>query len=126
VTVAGDATDGDPSAPRGSVAKLAANSYALVQGGDGSGDPGDGVVPLAAAHLEGATQVTLQGVLHSVNVAGSGAPTDQWYGAEPVIDRWLPQVLEAYRTSRGQRGAAARKAREGNPFAELARLLGRA
>lgn len=47
---------------------------------------GDGVVPLESAHLEGARQITLDGVFHSIN-----APT-AWYGSEGVVDAWLRKV----------------------------------
>lgn len=53
----------------------------------GRGDVvGDGVVPLESSHLEGAKQVTLDGVFHSIN-----AP-DAWYGSEGVVDSWLKKV----------------------------------
>lgn len=127
MTVAGDATDGDPLAPRGSAAQVAAGSYALVGGGNGAGTAGDGVVPLEAAHLAGANQVTLRGVVHSINAAGSGVPTDQWYGAEPAVDKWLPQVLAAYRTPAKRGGLPPSRAfGQGSPFGDqLARFLGR-
>ena len=31
----------------------------------------------------------LDGVLHSINEAGTTLPTDRWYGSEAVVDRWL-------------------------------------
>lgn len=49
---------------------------------------GDACVPLASAHLEGALQITLDGVYHSVDTP------DNWYGAEGVVDRWLESVVE--------------------------------
>jgi hypothetical protein len=53
----------------------------------GRGDVvGDGVVPLEAAHLEGAKQVNLKDVFHSINAPRA------WYGSEEVIDSWLRQV----------------------------------
>lgn len=53
-----------------------------------------GVVPLDWTQLEGSKQLKLEGVLHSINEAGTTIPTDRWYGSEGVIDRWLPAVLE--------------------------------
>ena len=55
----------------------------------GSAEPtiGDGIVSLAYAHLEGAKQLTLPGVFHSIN-----SPNDYWYGGEAVVDQWLPTV----------------------------------
>lgn len=54
---------------------------------------GDACVPLVYAHLEGAEQITLDGVFHSVD-----KPQD-WYGAEDVVDRWLGAVLKKSRLS---------------------------
>ncbi len=106
VTVGGDAIFGDKSraemtAPtradaayatrgEGSAARVAFNSYEMVCG---RGDvTGDGVVPLSYTQLEGATQLKLKGVLHSINEAGTTLPTERWYGSENVVDRWLPAV----------------------------------
>jgi len=84
VTVAGASVVGDEVAERGTPEKEGWISYARLVG---RGDvPGDGIVPLENAHLEGATQVTLQAAKHSI-----GTPC-QWYGADGVIDEWLPQV----------------------------------
>mmetsp|Transcript_37390 Transcript_37390/g.93960 ORF Transcript_37390/g.93960 Transcript_37390/m.93960 type:complete len:315 (-) Transcript_37390:256-1200(-) len=84
VTVAGAAVVGDGEAERGTPEKEGWISYRRLVG---RGDvPGDGIVPLENAHLEGATQVTLPAARHSI-----GTP-DEWYGAEGVIDTWLPQV----------------------------------
>ena len=55
----------------------------------GSSEPtiGDGIVSLAYAHLDGAKQLTLPNVYHSIN-----SPGDYWYGGEAVVDQWLPIV----------------------------------
>jgi hypothetical protein len=96
VTVASDVVVGNASAPSGSAAKLAHDSYSMVCG-DGDGALGDGVVPLASAHLEGANaQVTLR-CFHSINQAGTTLPTDDWYGAEGVVDQWLGAVATELR-----------------------------
>jgi pimeloyl-ACP methyl ester carboxylesterase len=76
----------------GSSARVAFTSYEAVCG---QGDvTGDGVVPLDWTVLEGARHVPLEGVLHSINEAGTTLPTNRWYGSEAVIDRWLPMALE--------------------------------
>jgi len=76
----------------GSVGRVAYTAYKSVCG---RGDVmGDGVVPLDWTQLDGARQIRLDGVLHSINEAGTTMPTDRWYGSEGVIDRWLPSVLE--------------------------------
>jgi len=64
---------------------FAYNSYEAVCG-DGT-TVGDGVVPVCSAHLDGAQQLDLDGVLHSIN-----AP-DNWYGSTGVIDRWHTPML---------------------------------
>lgn len=53
---------------------------------------GDACVPLQSAHLEGAEQITLEGVFHSID-----KPND-WYGAERVVDRWLSSVFRELRS----------------------------
>ena len=50
---------------------------------------GDAIVPVESAHLEGATQVTLEGVFHSPLGAGEGRP---WYGSDGVLDSWVEAV----------------------------------
>ena len=88
------ASSAAPSA-RGALGAAAAASYATVAGGDGDGVRGDGVVPLAAAHLEGATrQLTLTGAFHSINEPGTARPTAAWYGAEAEVDRWLGPLVD--------------------------------
>lgn len=76
----------------GSASRVAFTSYEAVAGEGAL--TGDGVVPLDWTQLEGARQVRLEGVLHSINEAGTTIPTDRWYGSENVVDRWLPAVLE--------------------------------
>jgi len=76
----------------GSASRVAYNSYEAVCGRGGV--LGDGVVPLDWTQLDGARQIRLEGVLHSINEAGTTLPTDRWYGSEGVIDRWLPVALE--------------------------------
>jgi hypothetical protein len=72
--------------------RVAFNSYVAVSG---KGDQiGDGVVPFDWTQLDGAKQIRLDDVVHSINEAGTTMPTDRWYGSETVIDRWLPTVLE--------------------------------
>lgn len=56
------------------------NSYKLTCG-EGL-QWGDGVVPLSAAHLEGATNLVLDDVFHSPR------PQGNWYGSEAVVEQW--------------------------------------
>ena len=53
---------------------------------DSASVAGDGIVPRASAHLEGANQIDLDGVYHSPIGKGSR----QWYG--DVVDVWLEHV----------------------------------
>ena len=76
----------------GSQARVAYTSYKAVCGNGFT--TGDGVVPLEWSELPGAKHLALDGVLHSINEAGTTLPTDRWYGSEGVIDRWLPTVLK--------------------------------
>ncbi|MGB3292038.1 MAG: lipase [Phormidesmis sp.] len=55
-------------------------SYQLT-GGDGS-VWGDGIVPVAAAHLAGAENLTIEAVFHSPR------PNRLWYGSETVVEKW--------------------------------------
>jgi pimeloyl-ACP methyl ester carboxylesterase len=92
VTVGSARIVGDEGAPAGSAQRTAFNSYRMVCG---EGDvAGDGIVPLSAAHLEGASQLTLD-CFHSIAKPGTAMPTADWYGAEPVIDEWLAEVAAA-------------------------------
>lgn len=72
-------------------------------------------MPLVYAHLEGAEQVTLDGVFHSVD------KPDDWYGSEAVVDRWLGTVAQELRTSGkdGGVGVAALSELLAAPFANL-------
>lgn len=59
---------------------LAYQSYQLT-GGQGAAW-GDGIVPIAAAHLEGAKNITLDRVRHSPRSGGL------WYGSAEVVRQW--------------------------------------
>jgi pimeloyl-ACP methyl ester carboxylesterase len=76
----------------GSEARVAYTSYEAVCGRGNV--TGDGVVPLEWTQLEGATQLQLAGVMHSINIAGTTLPSTTWYGAERVLDQWLPVALQ--------------------------------
>ncbi|MEM9090921.1 MAG: lipase [Cyanobacteria bacterium P01_F01_bin.53] len=56
------------------------NSYKLT-GGDGFAW-GDGIVPVSAAHLQGARNLTLEKVFHSPR------PKRLWYGSSDVVSEW--------------------------------------
>ena len=37
--------------------------------------------------------MTLPGVVHSINEAGTALPTERWYGSEAVVDLWLEPTM---------------------------------
>jgi len=61
------------------------NSYKIT-GGEGR-CWGDGITPIPAAHLEGATNVVLEEVYHSPQ------PGVQWYGTPAVVKQWSQHLL---------------------------------
>ncbi len=60
---------------------LAYNSYQLTCGRGNCW--GDGITSITAAHLTGATNITLEGVMHSPRSPGI------WYGSPEVRQAWL-------------------------------------
>jgi triacylglycerol esterase/lipase EstA (alpha/beta hydrolase family) len=60
---------------------LAYNSYKLTCGEGNAW--GDGITPIAAAHLEGAVNLVLDGVFHAPTSPG------KWYGSPEVVEEWI-------------------------------------
>lgn len=60
---------------------LAYNSYKLTCGEGNTW--GDGITPIIAAHLPGATNVVLEGVRHAPN------KSKMWYGSPKVVKEWM-------------------------------------
>ncbi|GLT36456.1 hypothetical protein SLA2020_108310 [Shorea laevis] len=52
---------------------------------------GDGVVPEVSAHLEGALNISLDGVYHSP--VGSDDVLRPWYGSPAVVEQWIHHLL---------------------------------
>ncbi|KAL0429354.1 UNVERIFIED_CONTAM: hypothetical protein Sradi_0561400 [Sesamum radiatum] len=52
---------------------------------------GDGVVPEMSAHLEGALNISLDGVYHSP--VGSDDGTRPWYGSPAIVEQWIHHLL---------------------------------
>lgn len=77
VCVAGKAIYGE----RRSEKWLAYNSYKLTCGEGNCW--GDGITPVESAHLQGAINLTLDGVLHSPRRIGT------WYGSSEVMQSWV-------------------------------------
>lgn len=64
---------------------LAFNSYKITVGVGKTW--GDGITPIEAAHLEGAENLTLDGVWHSPRSPG------KWYGSIEVISSWIDKLM---------------------------------
>ena len=64
---------------------LAYNSYQLTCGQGNCW--GDGITPIAAAHLEGATNLILKGVMHSPKSPGI------WYGSPEIKQAWISYLI---------------------------------
>lgn len=80
VCVAGKAIFGQRGWQHNWRTNLAYNSYELTCG---TGETwGDGITPVTAAHLEGATNLILEGVVHS-----PGTP-QPWYGTPTIVEQW--------------------------------------
>jgi hypothetical protein len=93
VTVAGSYTRGAASNDPDRRRRAAGEAYARVMGEAARQGEGDGLIPVAAAHLDGAIQLTLPGIVHAQAMR---AP---WYGDDPALDLWWPVALEAYRAA---------------------------
>ncbi|KAI0530590.1 hypothetical protein KFK09_000135 [Dendrobium nobile] len=52
---------------------------------------GDGVVPEISAHLDGALNISLDGVYHSP--VGSDDTLRPWYGSPSVVQKWINHLL---------------------------------
>ncbi|XVE90319.1 hypothetical protein DITRI_Ditri20bG0068000 [Diplodiscus trichospermus] len=52
---------------------------------------GDGVVPEVSAHLDGALNISLDGVYHSP--VGSDDESRPWYGSPAVVEQWIHHLL---------------------------------
>ena len=101
LTVGGQMQLAAPSWPAG---RFVAELFRMLVGEEAATD-GDGIVPISAAHLDGARQLNLLGIRHGV----IGSP---WYGDEEVIDAWWPTALGLWREALKIRGHDSREALE--------------
>lgn len=53
---------------------------------------GDGVVPEKSAHLEGALNLSFEGIYHSP--VGSDDLKRPWYGSPAIVEKWVHHLLE--------------------------------
>lgn len=86
---------GDPDRRRRGYGTL----YAMVGGEPARTGWGDGLIPETSLHLDGARQLTLEGVIHGQSMG------QRWYGSEPAIDSWWPAALEVWREALAARDA---------------------
>ena len=68
--------------------------------GDDAVRAGDGIVPFAAVHLDGAQQL-------SFNDARHGHIGSNWYGAARIVDRWWPAAVGLWEGALATRATVA-------------------
>jgi hypothetical protein len=76
--------------PANGVLRWATSQAFSVIIGEQLWDPGDGIVPASAAHLDGAQNLRLNDVSH-------GTLGHRWYGSSEILDLWWPHALQAWR-----------------------------
>ena len=101
LTVGGQVRLAAPTWPAG---RFVAELFRMLVGEEAATD-GDGIVPISAAHLDGARQLNLVGIRHGV----IGSP---WYGDEEIIDAWWLTALGLWREALKIRGHDSREALE--------------
>jgi hypothetical protein len=92
---------------------LVYRAYRAILGGDpGEPDgeiPGDGIVPVAAALLEGADHLVLDRCSHGVGPLlglALGVGPIPWYGSDAAVDRWWPEAVGRWQRGQGATGKA--------------------
>jgi hypothetical protein len=65
--------------------------------------PGDGLVPVASALLDGSERIVIDDTVHG---QFGGRP---WYGSEDRVDRWWPAALSAWHAALRVRAAADKR-----------------
>jgi hypothetical protein len=110
VCVASRAIPGDPRG--GGPERVAHLLYRSVMGRAAvPGTEGDGLVPVAAAALDGARLIVLD---HSIHGPGAAGP---WYGTDDAVDVWWPIALETWRAALRHRAGTARRGRRASAAA---------
>jgi hypothetical protein len=98
LSVASRAVVGDPGGNgRARVAHLMYRS--IIGRAAALGTDGDGLVPVAATHLDGARHLVIDGAIH-----GPGGNAD-WYGSTDAVDAWWPLAMETWRSTLATRAA---------------------
>jgi pimeloyl-ACP methyl ester carboxylesterase len=82
---------GGPAADPELRRRIAGRLYALLGGDEARTDWGDGLILEASTHLDGARNLTLEGIIHP-----PGLPVP-WYGSDEGLDGWWEIAVEAWR-----------------------------
>jgi hypothetical protein len=87
----------DPDRRRRTIGRV----YAELAGAAARTGWGDGLIPEAAFHLDGARRLTLEGVIHGQSLGA------RWYGSEEIVDEWWPVAVETWRSALHARAVAS-------------------
>ena len=91
--------------------------YAMVGGELARNGWGDGLIPESVYHLEGARQLTLEGVIHGQSMGPS------WYGSESAIDSWWGDAVDVWREALAAREQGPTRHRRSFPGDRAAATL---
>ncbi|HET7678097.1 MAG TPA: hypothetical protein VFK38_09630 [Candidatus Limnocylindrales bacterium] len=72
--------------------------YAIFVGHRGRRGWGDSLIPVDASHLDGAEQITLEGIAHGQAIAS-------WYGDDRGLDGWWDAAVAAWRMALAARAS---------------------
>lgn len=75
--------------------------YAYVGGESARTGWGDGLIPEASVHLDGARHLTLEGVDHGPSFGS------RWYGSASIIDSWWGEAVDVWREALAARETGA-------------------
>jgi hypothetical protein len=104
-------SDYERAAFTGPLGRLAEEVFSVVVGDDAV-RAGDGIVPFAAVHLEGAEQLSFNDARHG-HIGGN------WYGADRIVDRWWPEAVRLWHGALDARGRKAQNDEKRGPRAPL-------
>ena len=98
LTVSSDAVRGGGLGDRDVRQLVAGWSYRIQAGDKARRGVGDGLVPEAITHLDGARHICLPDARHGPMWG------EAWYGEDAALDTWWPVALEVWRASLAARG----------------------
>ena len=100
VAVGSHCIQGENAADPDGRRRIAGRLYTLLEGEAARTEWGDGLISEAASRLDGASIVTLEGIIHA---PGLSTP---WYGSDEGLDGWWPIALDAWREALEARSLA--------------------